>query len=103
MWSAERRNPPTVTRAQRPAAGTVERLAPEAIVASHNGTDVREVLLLTECKFFDDCTFRYHGVEMRGDGESFELRLHTVRTCLGRLSALSVLYSKLCLYGAEDA
>jgi hypothetical protein len=27
----------------RPTAGTVERLAPEAIVASHNGTDVRAV------------------------------------------------------------
>jgi hypothetical protein len=52
-------------------------LAPEAIVASHNGSDVRAVLLLTECKFYDDCTFRYHGVEMRGDGESFELRFHT--------------------------
>ena len=78
----------------------MERLAPEAIVASHNGTDVREVLLLTECKFFDDCTFRYHGVEMRGDGESFELRFHTVRARPGRLSALSVFRRKLVLSGS---
>jgi hypothetical protein len=77
----------------------VERLAPEAIVASHNGTDVRAVLLLTECKFYDDCTFRYHGVEMRGDGESFELRFHTVRARPGRLSALSVFRRELNLSG----
>eukprot|EP01050_Picozoa_sp_SAG11_P017776 SAG11_NODE_2601_length_3182_cov_2.460590_4_plen_370_part_01 len=56
--------------------GTAERLAPEAIVYSHNGSNVREVLLQVECTFFDDCTFRYHGDEMRGDGSSYELRFH---------------------------
>eukprot|EP01051_Picozoa_sp_SAG22_P005321 SAG22_NODE_312_length_12614_cov_4.783540_9_plen_2027_part_00 len=56
--------------------GTAARLAPEAIVYSHNSSGVREVLLLTECRWFDDCTYRYHGVEMRGDGSSYELRFH---------------------------
>ena len=41
--------------------GTAERLAPEAIVNSHNGSSVREVLLQCACRFFSDCTFRYHG------------------------------------------
>ena len=69
-------------------------------MASHNGTDVRAVLLLTECKFYDDCTFRYHGVEMRGDGESFELRFHTVRARPGQLGTLGVSLRKLILSGS---
>eukprot|EP01052_Picozoa_sp_SAG31_P040575 SAG31_NODE_5907_length_2263_cov_1.661275_1_plen_80_part_00 len=42
--------------------GTAERLAPEAIVYSHNSSGVREILLQVECRFFDDCTYRYHGI-----------------------------------------
>eukprot|EP01052_Picozoa_sp_SAG31_P028132 SAG31_NODE_2689_length_5243_cov_3.364697_1_plen_540_part_10 len=42
--------------------GTAERLAPEAIVNSHNSSGVREILLQVECRFFDDCTYRYHGI-----------------------------------------
>ena len=34
----------------------------------------RPVLLQTDCRFFDDCTFRYDGLEMRGDGSSFALK-----------------------------
>eukprot|EP01051_Picozoa_sp_SAG22_P000238 SAG22_NODE_5_length_41775_cov_111.520971_1_plen_1241_part_00 len=56
--------------------GTAARLAPEAIVYSHNSSGVREVLLQRQCRFFDDCTYWYHGVEMRGDGSSYELRFH---------------------------
>jgi hypothetical protein len=36
-----------------------------------------QVLLITECQFYDACTFRYDGVEMRGNGESFVMRFHT--------------------------
>eukprot|EP01052_Picozoa_sp_SAG31_P025793 SAG31_NODE_2285_length_6011_cov_5.276556_6_plen_680_part_00 len=41
---------------------------------SHNSSGVREILLAVECRMFDDCTYRYNGVEMRGDGSSYELR-----------------------------
>eukprot|EP01052_Picozoa_sp_SAG31_P072418 SAG31_NODE_31393_length_368_cov_2.390335_1_plen_60_part_10 len=41
---------------------------------SHNSSSVREILLAIECRMFDDCTYRYNGVEMRGDGSSYELR-----------------------------
>ena len=39
--------------------GTTERLSREAILN-------RKVLLATECRFADDCTMRYAGLEMRG-------------------------------------
>ena len=63
--------------------GTAERLAPEAIVNSHNGSSVREVLLQCACRFFSDCTFRYHGKGRCLDlpqtvcfHESFRARVH---------------------------
>ena len=43
--------------------GTIEYLSRFAILNS-----LAPVLLLIECKFYDDCTFRYDALEMRGDG-----------------------------------
>eukprot|EP01052_Picozoa_sp_SAG31_P042665 SAG31_NODE_6846_length_1871_cov_1.184537_1_plen_138_part_10 len=46
--------------------GTTQLLAREAILS-------RPVLLQIEC-MFRRCTFRYDGLEMRGDGRSFPLK-----------------------------
>jgi hypothetical protein len=43
--------------------GTIEYLSRFAILGA-------PVLLLIECTFFDDCTFRYDALEMRGDGST---------------------------------
>eukprot|EP01051_Picozoa_sp_SAG22_P013312 SAG22_NODE_1476_length_4329_cov_2.702128_1_plen_560_part_00 len=47
--------------------GTTEMLSREAILNE-------PVLLQVDCRFFDDCSFRYDGLEMRGDGSSFTIK-----------------------------
>ena len=47
--------------------GTAERLAAEAILG-------REVPLIIECRWYDDCEFRYASMHMRADGSSFLLQ-----------------------------
>jgi hypothetical protein len=61
------------------------------------------VLLLVECKFFDDCTFRYDALEMRGDGSSFILKLrltagftYTFTTTLTSGSAAHLRFVHIC-------
>eukprot|EP01043_Picozoa_sp_COSAG02_P002436 COSAG02_NODE_56_length_43700_cov_33.650765_7_plen_1205_part_00 len=56
--------------------GTIEHLAPEAITIPPSvATDVS---IAIECQWDDDCTYRYHGEELRGSGSRFELRVHAV-------------------------
>jgi hypothetical protein len=56
--------------------GTIEYLSRFAILGA-------PVLLLIECKFFDDCTFRYDALEMRGDGSTDHGRYsHFYAACL---------------------
>eukprot|EP01052_Picozoa_sp_SAG31_P025050 SAG31_NODE_2171_length_6265_cov_3.765326_6_plen_81_part_00 len=47
--------------------GTTARISREVVLN-------RPVLMQIECRFFDDCTYRYSGLEMRGDGSSFPLK-----------------------------
>ena len=56
--------------------GTIEHLAPEAITIPPSTTT--DVSVAIECQWDDDCTYRYHGEELRGSGSRFELRLHAV-------------------------
>eukprot|EP01052_Picozoa_sp_SAG31_P009570 SAG31_NODE_505_length_14757_cov_20.172943_15_plen_1119_part_00 len=51
--------------------GTTERLSREVVPN-------RPVLLQIECRLFDDCTYRYSGLEMRGDGSSFPLKFSPI-------------------------
>jgi hypothetical protein len=55
--------------------GTIDHLAPEAITSPPATADVS---FHTVCQWYDDCTFRYDGQELRGSGSRFELRLHGV-------------------------
>lgn len=48
--------------------GTIQRLARQAIIGA-------AVYLQLECHLFDDCTYRYGGLEMRGSGSGFTLEL----------------------------
>jgi hypothetical protein len=56
--------------------GTIEHLAPEAITIPPS--TAADVSVAIECQWDDDCTYRYHGEELRGSGSRFELRLHAV-------------------------
>ena len=56
--------------------GTIEHLAPDAITIPPSTT--ADVSVAIECQWDDDCTYRYHGEELRGSGSRFELRLHAV-------------------------
>ena len=47
--------------------GTVEMLSREAVVG-------RSVYVLTECRLYDDCNYRYGGAEMRTDGSGFDMK-----------------------------
>ena len=53
--------------------GTIEHLAPQAstIPPAKMGATIQ-----SECHWYDDCVYRYDGMEVRGTGNSFLLRLH---------------------------
>ena len=68
------RGPPCILRAKltpslaRKIIGTTAHLAAEAVL---NRADV---LLAIFCRWFDDCTFTYDGLQQRADGATFLLR-----------------------------
>ena len=64
--------------------GTIEHLAPEAITIPPSTT--ADVSVAIECQWDDDCTYRYHGEELRGwgRGSSFGSTLSQVSPTLSR-------------------
>eukprot|EP01052_Picozoa_sp_SAG31_P002654 SAG31_NODE_95_length_25901_cov_24.763700_24_plen_548_part_00 len=47
--------------------GTIQRLSREAVIG-------RSVFVQVQCHLYDDCTYHYGGLEMRGDGSDFTLK-----------------------------
>ena len=59
--------------------GTVEHLAPQAVTHGSDNVGADEgVSLVTACHWYDDCTFMYDALAVRGSGNAFLLRLHGV-------------------------